>query len=237
MAEKLALIDKDLLIRLLGRNNPTQPPPNPVLEQMGRINDQLQATLDDSNTPERLKSQKINRLLASHENFHKQYDSQFAVPPTAKAGAVRPTDDVVDKSPDTPGDNWHIKTVSAAPPRQHKMTENLLDHIKSSKRMGWDRDGRLVIDGEIIPKTNIVDLIHSMIRRRKKIVMPTGGDKFFRVLNEINTPRELLPNAHHFNAPPSPSESASPRTPKMKKKKKKEDDLFQTPLSTFWKEI
>ena len=77
MAEKLALIDKDLLLRLLSRRIPASAPSDPVLEKMERIDDQLQSALTDTKTPERQKSDNINRLLTSHDAFHKQYDSKF----------------------------------------------------------------------------------------------------------------------------------------------------------------
>ena len=44
MAEQLALIDKDLLLKLLGRDAP-QPPANPFLREMGRAENELDAEL------------------------------------------------------------------------------------------------------------------------------------------------------------------------------------------------
>ena len=189
MAEKLALIDKDLLIRLLSRNIPPAPPPNPVLKQMDRIDEQLQSTLEQD-TPERIKSQKINELLLKHDTFHKQYDNQFGMVQSVPPATAPLTDP------------WRIKTVVTAPLRNKKITEGLLDHIKSSNRMQWDDDGRVVVDGTTIPGTNILDLVHSVTRKRTKAPIPEGSDKFLKILNEINTPRELVPNLDFLKTKP-----------------------------------
>ena len=188
MAEKLALIDKDLLLRLLSRHSNPVPPPDPVLKQIERINDQLQTTLESSDTPDRLKSKKVNELLVKHDTFRKQYENQsgYTIPQGPPPGTPQGT------APDV--DHWVKKTVSAAPPRSKKITEALLDHIRSSNRMRWDSDGRLVIDGTTIQGTNILDLVHGVTRRRTKAAVPEGTADFLNTLDAINTPRELVPN-------------------------------------------
>ena len=253
MAEKLALIDKDLLLRLLSRRIPASAPSDPVLEKMERIDDQLQSALTDTKTPERQKSDNINRLLTSHDAFHKQYDSKFGVSPGGAGAAAA----------QSWANHWKNKTLDAAPPTQKKMTENLMDHIQSSNRMAWDAQGRLVLDGVTVPNTNILDLVHSIVRKRKKIPIPTGGDKFFNALNEINTPRELLPNAPLYSeayscptggvrstsrrkktsetpygagaatSTPGPTTSTPLKTSKKSKRKKRQQDLEALNASFF----
>ena len=253
MAEKLALIDKDLLLRLLSRRIPASAPSDPVLEKMERIDDQLQSALTDTKTPERQKSDNINRLLTSHDAFHKQYDSKFGVSPGGAGAAAA----------QSWANHWKNKTLDAAPPTQKKMTENLMDHIQSSNRMAWDAQGRLVVDGVTVPNTNILDLVHSIVRKRKKIPIPTGGDKFFNALNEINTPRELLPNAQLYSeaysrptggvrrtsrrkktsetpygagaaaSTPGPTTSTPQKTSKKSKRKKRQHDLEALNASFF----
>ena len=64
------------------------PPANPVLKEMSRIDDELESTLQNSKTPDRVKSRKLNQLLLKHDNFHKQYDQPGA--PTARPGDTGP---------------------------------------------------------------------------------------------------------------------------------------------------
>ena len=238
MAEKLALIDKDLLLRLLSRESrgPPAPPPNPVLTHMDRIDQELQSTIDDSKTSGRLKTQKINELLSKHDTFHKQYDNQ--------SGHSNQLGNVSNLGTPPSNDIWRDKTVVAAPPRTKKITEGLLDHIKSSNRMHWDNDGRLVIDGMSIPGTNILDLVHSMTRKRTKATIPVGSDQFLKVLNEINTPRELLPNVDFFKTKPFGvtvhslakhsrfKDRPNPVKAKKKNPKRTNRDVFKTPSTS-----
>ena len=188
MAEKLALIDKDLLMRLISKNTPVLPPANPVLKEMSRIDDELESTLQNSKTPDRVKSRKLNQLLFKHDNFHKQYD-QPAPPPALTTPTV--------------ADPWEIKTVNAAPLKNKKLTESLMTHLKLSNKINWDSQGRLIIDGVTYPSTNILDLVHGVTRKRVKAKVPEGTSEFIRALGSINTPQELAPNMEFLkNAKP-----------------------------------
>ena len=192
MAEKLALIDKDLLMRLLSKNTPVLPPANPVLKEMSRIDDELESTLQNSKTPDRVKSRKLNQLLLKHDNFHKQYDQPGA----------RPTGQPPLPPPSVP-DPWEIKTVNAAPLKNKKITESLMTHLKLSNKINWDSQGRLIIDGVTYPSTNILDLVHGVTRKRVKAKVPEGTSEFIRALGSINTPQELAPNMEFLkNAKP-----------------------------------
>ena len=198
MAEKLALIDKDLLMRLISKNTPVLPPANPVLKEMSRIDDELESTLQNSKTPDRVKSRKLNQLLFKHDNFHKQYDQPGARPgDTGHAPGQPPL------PPPSVPDPWEIKTVNAAPLKNKKITESLMTHLKLSNKINWDSEGRLIIDGVTYPSTNILDLVHGVTRKRVKAKVPEGTSEFIRALGSINTPQELAPNMEFLkNAKP-----------------------------------
>ena len=74
MADKLALIDKDLLLRLLSKNGDNfAPPPNPILREMHHIGDDISTTLESKDVPAQIQTQKVNELLSKHENFHQKF--------------------------------------------------------------------------------------------------------------------------------------------------------------------
>ena len=97
--------------------------------------------------------------------------------------------------------NWHDRIVDAVPLRDKRTTDSLLNHIRSSELIKWDRDGRLVVDGVTYQDTKALDLVHALIRRRKNIPNPKGIDVFLKALTDINTPLELIPNAGVFASP------------------------------------
>ena len=187
MATKLALIDSELLLKLLDRHaDRASPPANPILREMNTIDSQMQGTLHDPKLSDLAKSQKINSLLTKHDNFTKQFQNQ--PPPLV---AVENTQD-----PDQlQQDHWYTKIVNSVPQTLQLKAKSLLDHIKDSKNMQWDRDGRLVINGTTLSNTNMLDLIHGVTRQRKTQPTPTGAGEFLDALAKINTPNELVPNA------------------------------------------
>ena len=79
MAEKLALIDKDLLLKLLGRVNP-QPPINPSLRELSRVEDKLSETLTQG--PTSSQAGMVGNLISKHD-FHKaNFEKSNLVNPT-----------------------------------------------------------------------------------------------------------------------------------------------------------
>ena len=132
MAEKLALIDKDLLLRLLARTTNPAPPSNPVLKEMNHINEEIRTALDRDDVPDRIKTQKVNELLTKHDTFNRQFENQQ--PSLRNFPAPFQTDPLRGGVDGETTDHWYTKTVTAAPPRNKRLTENLLDHIKTSKK-------------------------------------------------------------------------------------------------------
>ena len=74
-----------------------------------------------------------------------------------------------------------------------------------------------------IPNSNIIDLIHEVVRPRTKTRNVPGFDQFAHLLQQINIPHEYLGHSF-FSASPS-----TPRTPKRKRKRhfhRWDDDEF-----------
>ena len=71
MAEKLALIDKDSLLKFLNRETNPLPPSNPILTEMKTINEELDTTLGNNDESDRIKTRKVNNLIAKHDIFKK----------------------------------------------------------------------------------------------------------------------------------------------------------------------
>ena len=193
MAAKLSLIDTELLLKLLDKRLNSappalpMPPPHPILREMSAIDDKMQGALADPGLSDLSKSQKINSLLSKHDNFTRQFENQ--PPPTVSL-----------EPPPLPErayaqDRWYAKTVDAMPPSLRQKAAHLLDHIKSTENIQWDRDGRIVIDNVALAGTNVLDLVHGATRQRKNQPTPSGARQFLEALDKSNTPKELVPNA------------------------------------------
>ena len=82
----------------------------------------------------------------------------------------------------------------------------------------WDKTGQVKIEGEIIPGSNISDLVSDAMRSRRNF-NPTGSKEFFEALNNLNMPKDVVRNEERWKevlgetsgtmATPKPSISSS----------------------------
>ncbi len=70
----------------------------------------------------------------------------------------------------------------------------LLERLKERPDViSWDNMGQVKIDGVLIPKSNISDLVSCAMRSRKYFD-PVASQEFFNVLSNINVPKDLVRN-------------------------------------------
>ena len=90
----------------------------------------------------------------------------------------------------------------------------LVSRLKTTK---WNDRGELLHEGVAIPGSNIVDLIHDLLRNRKT-VDPIGWQQFASQMHAANIPMELVGNVARRQ---HTQKQIAPPTPKPKKNKKK----------------
>jgi hypothetical protein len=72
--------------------------------------------------------------------------------------------------------------------------KNLLRHIsRRHDKIDWDDNGTLYIDGMAVQNSNIIDLLHDIIRARKA-TQPPGWKQLINALKDISTPNEFITN-------------------------------------------
>ena len=71
-------------------------------------------------------------------------------------------------------------------------TAVLLNLMHASNRISWDPTGVVSIDNNVVPGSNIIDLVHDVVRKRKNPRNPVGIHTFKQFLHEINIPKELI---------------------------------------------
>ncbi len=70
----------------------------------------------------------------------------------------------------------------------------LLERLRArADVISWDDMGQVKIDGVLIPKSNISDLVSSAMRSRKNFD-PVASREFFGVLSKLNVPKDLVRN-------------------------------------------
>ena len=84
--------------------------------------------------------------------------------------------------------------VRGIPKNMKTRAQALLARLKEREdAITWDERGQVILKGDLIPKSNISDLISDAMRSRKHF-NPVGVQKFYDVLYEINVPKDLVRN-------------------------------------------
>ena len=111
--------------------------------------------------------------------------------------------------------------VRGIPKSMKTRAQALLEHLKEKEgAISWDSSGQVTLNGVFIPKSNISDLISDAMRPRKHF-NPIGVQEFYKMLNEINIPKDLVRNEKRWSevrqqkvkikTPPGNSKGKKPR--------------------------
>ena len=89
--------------------------------------------------------------------------------------------------------------VRGIPKTMKSRAEALLAHLKErGDVITWDDMGQVLLDGVLIPKSNISDLVSDAMRSRKHF-NPVGVREFYNVLSKINVPKDLVRNERRWS--------------------------------------
>ena len=89
--------------------------------------------------------------------------------------------------------------VRGIPKTMKTRAEALLAHLgERGDGITWDDMGQVLVDGVLIPKSNISDLVSDAMRSRKHF-NPVGVREFYNVLNKINVPKDLVRNEKRWD--------------------------------------
>ena len=103
-------------------------------------------------------------------------------------------------SKETREDSLLVEMIVRGIPKTMKTrAEALLAHLKErGDVITWDDMGQVLLDGVLIPKSNISDLVSDAMRSRKHF-NPVGVREFYNVLNKINVPKDLVRNERRWD--------------------------------------
>ena len=82
--------------------------------------------------------------------------------------------------------------LESVPKTLMRKTGVLLNLMQASNRISWDKTGVVSIDSNLIPGSNIIDLVNDVVRKRTTSKNPVGIQIFKQFLQDINIPKELV---------------------------------------------
>ena len=80
--------------------------------------------------------------------------------------------------------------------RAKLLIQKLKDH---SDVISWNDTGQLVLEGSILPNSNIVHLVNDVMRKRKGF-SPEHSNTFAKSLTKINVPEDYLRNPDRIDS-------------------------------------
>lgn len=167
----------------------------PVVPQLVSLDNEIRQILNSSNLPADAKLLSYQQILRRYMKL--QNDFAEPIPPTPREPARSaisqqdPAHTVKGNIPAIPFTDAYI--LNAVPPKNKNAAALLLDFIKRSQSLDWTARGEMVVDGRLIPNTNIIDLVHDFARSRKR-VPAEGAAELASVLQKQNVPRECVGN-------------------------------------------
>jgi hypothetical protein len=239
--QKMALVPHELLSTLdvSTRERAIQRPP--TVAKVLDLDTQMKAALNEKGHTEEEKATQYAQLLRRYQTFSEQ--SRQKTPVTVQlVPASRDDDDAraaggADETPTGAGDTemhgaLEREIVQSVPKAMAHKAVMLYNRLKSNPDVDWDGSGQFIFKGVRLNHTNILDLIHDVLRKRKTTPSPPGWQIFAQALASDKVPYELVGNPlrRKFIAAQtqklireSPATASSSKTPISAKKTKKKN--------------
>ena len=195
---ELALVDKDLLLKLLQQKPPptpvVAPPTDPDLTQMAATGQIMDGVLKSQTMTPHSQRNAYSELLAVKNLHGKRYADEGVF--NNNNNNNNNNKDASNWGGDTSEDADTVvtkKVVSQLTPLQAERARALLKHLalQDPAKISWDAEGSLSINGRPLPGVDIVNLVTHLSRNR-------AGDRtppeFVQLLPELDIPTQLIQN-------------------------------------------
>ena len=142
----------------------------------------------------------MKRMVLIPEERLLRYEERDKQRPENRDGIMYGGGEDSKDSKETREDSLSVEMIVRGIPKTMKTrAEALLAHVKErGDVITWDDMGQVLLDGVLIPKSNISDLVSDAMRSRKHF-NPVGVREFYNVLNKINVPKDLVRNERRWD--------------------------------------
>ena len=202
-AKKMVLVDPRMLENLGNHGNATVPiiqPETQVIDMTVKSLDEgLRKILDAPNMAEDEKAKLYSHYLGQYIAMKKKQTHLYrgVVQPETSP----PLQDMESSKPSVSqaqAEAIRDEVIRSIPKPMRKQGELLLERISRDPEMGWNQRGELVVSGNTIPNSNMVDLVNDLLRKRKG-VDPPGWKALARQLYKSNVPQDMVRNVERWN--------------------------------------
>ena len=206
-AKKMVLVDPRLLEsqqqqQMAGGGTTTYTQPESVVIDMTvrGLDQGLEKFLNAPNIPQDQKAKLYSHYLQQYLTMKKKQTQVYRDAATLKAQpqVVQPVQIVQPAQAPQPiqlPQNAEIQQeiVASVPKNLQKQAKLLIERVKRHPNVGWNQRGELLIQGQKVANSNMVDLVKDLLKKRKN-VNPPGWKELATELRESNVPLEYIRN-------------------------------------------
>ena len=193
---KMALVDP----RLLESLRPAPPLTNSLVRVLRGLDGEMSSVLDRTDLDEGDKVKLYNQILL---RYNTTADKRFKQPmrvvvvnddgTAVAAAAMRDagTTQAAASSQSLAATRADADIVESVPKSLKSKADRLMKRLKNEPTIQWKDRGELILDGATIPESNMMDLVHDVLSKRKQSD-PVGWQPFVKHLKHITIPMELV---------------------------------------------
>nr|CAB3265868.1 serine--tRNA ligase, mitochondrial [Phallusia mammillata] len=204
--QKMALVDPRLL-KTLHDKAPTKS--TPVESALSKLDADMNSIVNNT-MPLDAKVKLYNETLQKYR-FYSDVNAKRPPMEVTVVGAKKDASGSASSSTPVDRRTEMVQQIVAGMPKslKHKAAR-IMRIVNESPGMDFKPTGQLVVEGDVIPNSNIEDLVHDVVRKTTKIGGPVGWERFMAALNEANVPKTLVGNKRRL---PQVFQQPEPMTP------------------------
>jgi hypothetical protein len=155
----------------------------PFDEPLGNLDAEMLRILQTQSIPSDVKIRQYNQTLQRYMSL--------------KAGRDKPYSLEITET--EPSNNLDETILKGLPPTKLELGKTLLDFINKQDNIIVEKNKEVTINGTRIPNSNIIDLVHDLVRDRKTHLPAIGNDKLIHALRLANIPLEYIGNKNRHD--------------------------------------
>ena len=162
--------------------------PSPLIRKLTELDEEMKSILLRTDLDQSAKAIAYSQILDKYLKVKQKV--QRPEPITLIEDQSVKSNDAVGETSASPRVNEKID-IKVFPKQFQNRAQNVLNHIKRSSNLDWDEKGVVIIDGNPIAGSNIIDLVNEAIRPNQT-TQHIGSIPFMKSLIESNVPRSWL---------------------------------------------
>jgi hypothetical protein len=180
--KKMVMVPQDTYNSLLTKQ---QDIVQPLINKLINVDDQLEMLLNDHTIPADVKVQKYEQLFHRRQQMKIEQEKPMEIQMKDQPAAIVPQN-----------------IVQTLPLNAQTFAKVLLEHMSRHKhKINWDEKGQLIIHGQPIEGSHIVDLIHDFSKPlRSQVAGVRGYKEFSTLLKETNAPNSAIGNKQRMKS-------------------------------------